>query len=125
MPARLATALQIPSDNVPNYDEVVITSTITPVHFAKEGEEVPSGNIEVGDTLATDENGDYIKTEKYAVHYMLLLAGVVVYKGHEVLEGADLLEAMTRRPNARTEYKNTGYDVLEVKGIKPANAIII
>jgi len=123
MPAKLKTALQIPSDDVPDYDEVVITSTITPVHFAKEGQE-PTGNIEIGDKLAVDENGDYIKEEKYAVHYMLLLAGVVVYKGHQVLEGADLLEAMTRRPNARSEYKTTGYDVLEAKGIKPADATI-
>ena len=124
MPAKLQTAIQVPSDGVPNYDEVVITSTITPIHFAKEGEEVPSGNIEVSDTLAVDVNGKYIKEEKYAVHYMLLLAGKVVYKGHQVLEGAELVTAMGRRPNARNEIKDTSYDVLEVAGIKPATATI-
>ena len=124
MPAKLNTAIQIPSDNVPDYDEVLITSTITPVHFAKEGDEAPSGNIEVGDTLAVDEGGNYIKEEKYAVHYLLLNAGVVVYKGHEVLEGDDLIAAMSRRPNARTEIKDTGYDVLENKNIVPNNATI-
>ena len=124
MPAKLQTALQIPSDSVPNYDEVVIINTLTPIHFAKKGEDIPSGNIEVGDTLKKDGEENYIKAEKYAVHYLLLLAGVVVYKGQTVLEGEDLLAAMTRRPNARTEYKDTGYDVLEVAGIKPANATI-
>ena len=123
MPAKLKTMLQIPSNAVPEYDEIVITSTMTPVHFAKAGE-TATGNLEVGDALEVDAGGNYVKVEKYSVHYLLLLAGVVVYKGHEVLEGAELAAAMTRRPNARNEYKATGYDVLENKGIKPPTATI-
>ena len=117
MPAKLTTELQIPSDNVPNYDEVVITSIITPVHFNG------NGNIEIGDTIEADENG-YIKTEKHVTHYLLLLAGVVVYKSHIELEGADLITAMGRNPNARNEMKNSAYDILNEKGLVPNNAAI-
>ena len=118
MPAKLNTAIQIPSDNVPNYDEVLITNTLTPVHFNG------TGNIEVGDTIDIDENGDYTKTEKYSVHYILLNAGVVVYKGSLVLEAVELATAMTRRPNARTEIKDTAYDILKDKNIIPNNAVL-
>jgi len=45
MPAKLNTAIQIPSDDVPDYDEVLITNTFTPVHFNG------NGNIEVGNTI--------------------------------------------------------------------------
>ncbi len=118
MPAKLATELQIPNDDVPNYDEVVITSIITPVHFNG------NGNIEIGDTLETDENGSYLKTEKHVTHYLLLLAGVVVYKGHIELEGEELIAAMGRNPKARGEMKGSAYDILNDKGVIPASATI-
>ena len=118
MPAKLNTAIQIPSDGVPDYDEVLITNTFTPVHF------YGNGNIEIGDIIKADENGDYIKSEKYAVHYALLNAGVVVYKGVIELKGDELVTAMTRRPNARTEIKDTAYDILKDKNIVPNNADI-
>ena len=118
MPAKLNIAIQVPSDNVPNYDEVLITNTLTPVHFNG------NGNIEIGATIEVDDNGYYVKSEKYSVHYLLLSSGVVVYKGSIELSGDELLSAMTRRPNARTEMKDTGYDVLNNKNIIPSNATI-
>jgi len=118
MPAKLNTAIQIPSDNVPDYDEVLITSTITPVHFNG------NGNIEVGEPIETDGDGNYIKSEKYAVHYLLLNAGVVVYKGHVELEDDELITAMGRNPNARGEIKSTAYDILNNRGLVPTGAVI-
>ena len=118
MPAKLNTAIQIPSDDVPDYDEVLITNTITPVYFNG------NGNIEIGDTLEIDDQGDYTKTEKYSVHYILLRLGIVVYKGSSTLEGSDLAIAISRRPNARTEIKDTAYDVLQDKNIIPNNAVL-
>lgn len=119
MPAKLVTELQVPSDNVPNYDEVIITSIVTPVHFNG------NGNIEIGDTIETDAEGVYTKTEKHVTHYALLLAGVVVYKGYVELAQEELVEAMTRNPNTRDEMKNSAYDILINKGVIPTGSEII
>lgn len=128
MPAKLQTELQIPSDSIPNYDEVVVTSIITPVHFSTrrdgDGAALADGNIEIGDTLLVDGDGNYEKSEKHVTHYLLLLAGVVVYRGHVELTGAELVTAMGRNPNARNEIKNAAYDILSDKAIVPNNATV-
>lgn len=134
MPAKLQSSLSIPSDIPPGYDEVLITEVIAAINYAAPGDITkdergndmvrPSGNIEVGDMLPVDVNGVYHSEEKYSVHFLLLNAGEVVYKGNVIIDGPALQNAETRNPGARDAIKYSAYEVLENQGIVPAGATI-
>lgn len=118
MPRKNSKAINIAQTLQVMADEWLITSVISVAHYNGDG------NIEVGDTVEVDEDGEYLGVEKFAVHYLVLLAGVVVDKGSLEVNGAELVTLMGKNPRARNAIKTAGYDALERGNIAPASSIV-
>jgi len=113
---KAATPVDVVTQEAQQADEWLITGVYLVAHYNGDG------NLSAGDTVEKDDHGNYIKTEKVAIHYAALLAGNVVLTSHVIVENKKLLTLLSSNPAAYAEIKSTANAALTLMGIAPADA---
>jgi len=91
----------------------------------EDGTPIPaSGNIEVGDTLVKNSNGDFLKSEKFAVSYIATKGTEVTKIAVRELTIPEIISMLTANPSLRADMKKGTYDALVAAGIVPAGATV-
>ena len=123
MTAKVQTPIPTPSELIPDFDTLEIINVNVVTHLQKLIESGFSGNIDIGDELKVDGSNNIIFETKLVIHYVLVLANVIVYQ--DVLELTDA--EFTAAPTS-TGFKNSlsalAFTLLKDANVIPQSAVI-
>ena len=121
MPSTLLTPIDVPNSSIPQFNGLEVTGVYVISHVQKAGEDSFSGNLEVGDSVSNPRETQ----KKLAIHFMLLMDDVVVYKDIVELDEVGLATLLADFVGLDEGVKAAAFKALLDANIIPVDAVIV